>query len=156
MAIRLFHIGYEDVVLPIVPTDFALVAPAAGDVLSWNATTGAMQWVATAGAAHAILSAAHTDALAAGVTDGSLIIGNVTPAWSELVISVPAATFINHLAVANAELRPSWKALFDATVPTDITSGAAAAAGVAVVAARHDHTHGSPDAWIAARIVLRI
>lgn len=33
---------------------------------------------------------------------------------------------------------------FDATVPTTISSGAAAAAGSATVAARRDHTHGAP------------
>jgi hypothetical protein len=94
--------------------------------------------------AHAVLSASHSDTLAAGVADGSIIIGNVTPKWSALAISVPAATFINHLAIANAETRPSWKALFDATVPTTIGVSDVAATGSAVVAARRDHQHGSP------------
>jgi hypothetical protein len=76
-----------------------------------------------------------------------LIIGNVTPKWSKLAISIPAAGLINHLAVANGELRPSWKALFDATAPTTVAESAVASAGVAVVAARRDHTHGAPATW---------
>lgn len=35
---------------------------------------------------HAVLSATHTDSLTAGVSRGSIIIGNVTPKWAELVI----------------------------------------------------------------------
>lgn len=35
---------------------------------------------------HALLSATHTDTAAAGVSQGSIIVGNATPAWSELVI----------------------------------------------------------------------
>jgi hypothetical protein len=99
--------------------------------------------------AHDILSASHGDTLGAAVADGSIIIGNVTPKWSALAISVPAAGLINHLAIANGETRPSWKALFDATAPTTIAESAAAAAGVAVVAARRDHVHGAPATWTA-------
>jgi len=95
-------------------------------------------------AAHDLLSAGHTDVLNDAVTDGDIIIGNVTPKWSSLAISVPAAGLINHLAVANGETRPSWKALFDATVPGTIGVSDAAAAGTAVVAARRDHAHASP------------
>jgi hypothetical protein len=42
--------------------------------------------------------------------DGDLIIGNVTPEWSKLAVSIPGADLINVLAVAHADLRPSWKA----------------------------------------------
>jgi hypothetical protein len=121
---------------------YALVSAAGSPYqLSWSATTTA--------AAHALLSATHSDTLAAAVADGSIIIGNVTPKWSALAISVPAAGLINHLAVANGETRPSWKALFDATVPTTMAPSDAAAAGTAVVAARRDHTHGAPATWTA-------
>ena len=51
------------------------------------------------------------------------------------------------LGVANGETRPSWKALFDSTVPGTIAAGASAAAGTATVAARRDHTHGAPSTW---------
>jgi hypothetical protein len=42
-------------------------------------------------AAHNLLSATHGDTAAAGVTRGSVMIGNVTPAWSELVIGAVGA-----------------------------------------------------------------
>lgn len=97
---------------------------------------------------HNMFSATHADTTgAASPVDGDLVIGNVTPKWSKLAISVPAATFINLLGVANAELRPSWKALFDATVPGTIAPSDAAAAGTAVVAARRDHAHATPATY---------
>jgi hypothetical protein len=98
--------------------------------------------------AHALLDGSvHNDTLADAVTDGDIIIGNVTPKWSSLAISVPAAGLYNYLGVTNGETRPSWKAMFDATVPTTIAESAAAAAGSAAVAARRDHTHGAPATW---------
>ena len=98
--------------------------------------------------AHNIFSTPHGDTTgAAAVVDGDIIIGNVTPKWSKLAISAPAATFFNVLGVLNTETRPAWKALFDATVPTTIAANATAAAGSAVAAARRDHTHGSPATW---------
>ena len=112
------------------------------DGTDWKSTTP------PAATAHDVFSTSHSDVTgAAAVVDGDLIIGNVTPKWSKLAITVPAAGLINHLAVANGELRPSWKALFDATVPDTIAESAAAAAGTAVVAARRDHTHGAPATW---------
>jgi len=39
-----------------------------------------------AGGAHALLSAVHTDTLPAAVSRGSLVYGNSTPAWAELVV----------------------------------------------------------------------
>ena len=45
MAQRLFHIGYEDLVLPIVATDLG-VGPASGSFLTYNAVTGLMEWTA--------------------------------------------------------------------------------------------------------------
>jgi hypothetical protein len=97
--------------------------------------------------AHDLLAATHGDTLADAVTDGDIIIGNATPKWSSLAISIPAAGLINHLAIANGETRPAWKALFDATVPTTMAPSDAAAAGTAVVAARRDHLHGAPATW---------
>ncbi|KKL58870.1 hypothetical protein LCGC14_2221030, partial [marine sediment metagenome] len=94
-------------------------------------------------AGHAILSATHTDSAAAGVTDGSIIIGNVTPAWSELVISVPAANVRNVLGVDNGETRPSWKTALDGTAPADIANSASA--GTSLVFAHRDHVHTHPS-----------
>jgi hypothetical protein len=88
--------------------------------------------------AHNLLSTTHGDTLAASVADGSIIIGNVTPKWSTLAISVPAANLINVLGVVNGETRPSWKALLDATTPAAIGTGAA---GTATTASHRDHVH---------------
>lgn len=123
------------------------VAPgASGNVLTSDGTN----WTSAspgAPASHNVLSASHGDTLTASVVDGDVIIGNVTPKWSRLAISVPAATLMNVLGVVNAELRPSWKAVFDATVPTTIAPSDSAATGSAMVAARRDHTHGAPATW---------
>ncbi len=47
-------------------------------------------WVCIAtpsgGAAHDLLSATHTDTLAAAVSQGSMVVGNGTPAWAEVVV----------------------------------------------------------------------
>jgi hypothetical protein len=110
-------------------------------------TSDGTDWVSSAAgapAAHDILSASHGDTVADAATDGDIIIGNATPKWSALAIDAPAATFINILGVANAETRPSWKGLFDATVPGTIGVSDSASAGTAVVAARRDHVHASP------------
>ena len=119
---------------------------AAGNIVA--ATTAEILTLLGLAAAHNMFSATHADSTgAANPVDGDTIIGNVTPKWSKLAISVPAATFINMLGVANAELRPSWKALFDATVPGTIAPSDAAAAGTAVVAARRDHAHATPATY---------
>ena len=98
--------------------------------------------------AHNMFSATHSDTTgAANPVDGDLIIGNVTPLWSKLAITIPATGLINHLAVAYGETRPSWKALFDASNPTTIGVNDSAGPGTAVVAARRDHQHGSPSTF---------
>lgn len=123
------------------------VAPGtSGNILTSDGT----DWTSAApGApgAHNILSTTHGDALAASVVDGDVIIGNVTPKWSRLAISVPSATFMNVLGIVNAELRPSWKALFDATVPSTIAPSDSPNTGTAVAAARRDHVHGAPATY---------
>jgi len=115
-----------------------------GKVMTSNGTDWVSEVPAAAAAHNLLADGSHGDVLNDTVTDGDVIIGNVTPKWSALAISVPASTHINHLAVANGETRPSWKALFDATVPGTIGVSDAAAAGSAVVAARRDHVHASP------------
>ncbi len=76
------------------------------------------------GGSHDLLSAQHTDTLAAAVADGSIIIGNVTPAWSELAASIPGSSGArNVLAIDNGEVRPTWQAntiLVDADGDTKI------------------------------------
>ena len=62
----------------------ALLSDASG-LLSWG--------VPTTSAAHDILSGTHSDSTSDAVTRGSLIFGNSTPAWDELVIGA-ANTFL--------------------------------------------------------------
>lgn len=121
----------------------------AGDVLTVGGVgASGLQWSAPIAVAHNMFSATHGDTTgAASPVDGDIIIGNVTPAWSKLAISVPAATFINMLGIANGETRPSWKGLFDATVPTTIAPSDAASAGTATVSARRDHKHAAPATY---------
>lgn len=65
--------------------------------------------------AHNVLSATHSDTLTASVVDGDVIIGNATPKWSRLSISIPTANTRNVLGIDNGELRPSWKIDLDLT-----------------------------------------
>ena len=99
---------------------------------------------AAAAGGHNIFSVTHTDTTgAASPVDGDIVIGNVTPAWSKLAISVPAANVRNVLGIDNAELRPSWKTALDATNPANIA--AAASPGTSLVFSHRDHVHAHPD-----------
>ena len=63
--------------------------PGAGDVGKVVAVSAANTYTLAAGAApaaHDILSLSHGDTLAAAVSQGSLVYGNGTPKWAELVI----------------------------------------------------------------------
>jgi len=91
---------------------------------------------------HNLLSALHLDTLAASVLDGDVIIGNVTPKWSRLAISIPAANVRNVFGIDNAELRPSWKTALDATNPANIAS--TASPGTSLVFSHRDHIHAHP------------
>jgi len=93
------------------------------------------------GGTHALLDGStHSDTLVDTVTDGGVIIGNVTPKWSSLAISIPAANVRNVLGVDNGELRPSWKAILDGTTPAAIGT---AVAGTALTASHRDHVHAT-------------
>jgi len=93
----------------------------------------------------------HTDTLAGSVVDGDTIIGNVTPKWSRLAISIPAASVRNVLGVDNAELRPSWKTALDATNPANIS--AAPAPGTSLIFAHRDHAHMIPADFVTAAML---
>jgi hypothetical protein len=56
-----------------------------GKFVKVNAAETALEFIASSVAGHDILSASHTDALASAVSRGSLIYGNDTPKWAELV-----------------------------------------------------------------------
>ncbi len=95
--------------------------------------------------AHNIFSTTHGDTTgAASPVDGDIVIGNVTPKWSKLAITVPAADVLNALGVVFGETRPSWKSLMDGTVATTQAFGDAAAAGTGVLLARITHKHAMP------------
>jgi len=55
-------------------------------VLTSNGAGVQPSWQAAGAGAHALLSATHSDTVAQTVSRGSLIYGNSTPAWDELVI----------------------------------------------------------------------
>jgi hypothetical protein len=71
------------------------------------------------GGPHALLSATHTDTAAADVSRGSIIIGNDTPAWSELVVGAANA----FLGTDGTDV--AWRSAADSMAAL---SGAAAAA----------------------------
>ena len=60
-------------------------AGTSGQVLT-SAGAAAPTWETSAAGAHALLGAQHSDTVAQTVSRGSLIYGNVTPAWDELTI----------------------------------------------------------------------
>jgi len=94
--------------------------------------------------AHALLDGVmNSDTLAGAVLDGDIIIGNVTPKWSRLAISIPAANVRNVFSIDNGELRPSWKGALNDTHPADIA--AVAAEGTSLIFAHLDHVHAHPN-----------
>lgn len=125
----------------------AITSLANGAGVLTNDGAGGLSWGAAA--AHALLSATHNDTLADGVVDGDVVIGNVTPRWSRLAISIPAANVRNALGIDNGELRPSWKTTLDATNPTTIGIGDAASPGTSLIYSHRDHQHASPATWTA-------
>lgn len=64
-----------------------------------------------------------------------------------LARSVPAANVLNVLGLANGDVEPAWKTVLDATAPTTIAAGDAAAAGTSLVFAHRDHRHGAPATY---------
>jgi len=127
-------------------------AGGAPNVIAWPNLFGANVGTPTTGGGgvgtiltptHTLLDGTiHTDTLAGVVVDGDVIIGNVTPKWSRLAISIPAANVRNVLGIDNAELRPSWKTALDGTTPADIA--AAGSAGTSLVFSHRDHVHKHP------------
>jgi len=89
-----------------------LVIGGAGELLTSDGTTAG--WVAPgAPVAHDVLSAQHGDTLAAAVSRGSLIVGNATPKWSELVISAVAGHILTSDGTDAAWAAPAAPAAHD-------------------------------------------
>lgn len=101
------------------------------------------------GAPHNILDGAtHPDSVVDAVSAGSIIIGNDTPKWDELVITIPgAASLRNVLGVDTGETLPSYKVTLDAVAPATITPGGAGAAGASLLYSHRDHDHPAPATY---------
>ena len=99
----------------VVPVAASLTA-GAGITITPGAGTITIENTA---AVHAILSATHTDSLAAAVTRGALIVGNLTPAWASFALGA-AGTFLK-----GGALDPSWAGI---ALDTDTISGTLATA----------------------------
>lgn len=68
-------------------TVFAITAVGvSGECLESRGAAAPVWDTCATASSHALLSATHTDTLAAGVSRGSIMIGNSTPAWSELTV----------------------------------------------------------------------
>ena len=65
--------------------------------------------------AHNLLADTHTDTTADTPVDGDVLIGNATPSWSRLGISVPIPGSLNVLGIEYGELRPAWKTITPGT-----------------------------------------
>lgn len=72
------------------------------------------------GGTSALLSATHTDTVANAVTRGSLIYGNSTPAWDELVIGA-ANKVLTSDGTDAAWTSPDWQLLSSASANSDAT-----------------------------------
>lgn len=115
-----------------------------GQILSVD--TDLPAWVdPSAGSAHNILSSTHTDSATASVARGDIITGQgATPAWTKLVISIPASGFMKYLGVGNADLEPGYQDLFDdGEGPVDTAD--VADPGDDLVVARRNHVHKLHD-----------
>lgn len=87
-----------------------LLIGGANQVLTSNGTDAA--WAAPAApAAHDILAAAHGDTLAAAVSQGSLIVGNATPKWAELVIGAADQVLTSDGTDATWAAAQAWEPL---------------------------------------------
>jgi len=62
--------------------------PTVDDILKWNGSMWALSVDAsgTGGGAHALLGPVHSDTTTQAVTRGSIIVGNATPLWDELIL----------------------------------------------------------------------
>ena len=80
-----FQVGTDGDLDRIKDVPYSWPAANAAGALN-NDGAGNLSWAAPAPAAHNLLSASHGDTVTNTVTRGSLVYGNTTPAWDELVI----------------------------------------------------------------------
>ena len=103
---------------------------AGADDIAWAAITEAdISDLGSYVTAHAILDgSAHSDSVAAGVTRGSLIIGNATPAWDELVIGDAGSA----LGTDGTDISWSTSLALAGTLTVDTINEYTGAAGVTI------------------------
>lgn len=133
----------EDEGVPLVQRttiDYVGAGVAAADVGGLTRIT-----IPGGGAPHNLLDGVtHPDTAAQAVSVGSLVYGDNTPDWNELVRVVPGGPALrNVLGLDQGDTVPAWKVLFDGVNPADIA--AAAAPGTALFAAHRDHVHNHPN-----------
>ena len=95
--------------------------PGADRYLIWDDDPGQLAWAECSGgvAAHVMLDGSvHTDSVADGVTRGSLIYGNSTPKWDELVV---ATGFLRGVAAGDC----GWLSYSDTMAALSATAGSA-------------------------------
>lgn len=86
----------------------------------------------------------HPDTVAQAVSAGSLVYGDNTPDWNELVRVVPGgAALRNVLGLDQGDTVPAWKAALDAVNPANIA--AAASPGTSLLFSHRDHIHAHVD-----------
>lgn len=98
------------------------------------------------GAPHNLLDGVtHPDTVAQAVSAGSLVFGDDTPDWNELVRAVPAANVRNVLGLDFGDTVPAWKAALDAVNPADVAGFLGAAPGTSLIFSHRDHVHAHPN-----------
>ena len=103
------HFAFDTITVP--SGDTSIVADKSNDTLEFTSTDGSVIITGTAaddkidfaaaGGTNALLDGTnHTDTVAQGVTEGSLIVGNSTPAWDELVLGADATVLRSNATTA--------------------------------------------------------
>jgi len=125
-----------------------------GAMLYGGSTSGAILSAGTGSNGQVLIAQTGGSPLLANITGSGAISVSNGPGTIAIntTFATPGLTLgtANSAGVANTLIRSdATVAAFDATVPTTMAFGDAAAAGSAAVAARRDHKHGSPasPAW---------
>lgn len=96
-------------------TEIAGTLCGTGQILEDQGASWACIATPASGGAHNILSTTHTDATTQTVSRGSIIYGNATPAWDELVIGG------TNTVLGSDGTDAAWVSITDAMVPNNIT-----------------------------------
>jgi len=88
--------GDVNTIIDINETQMNVSVGSSGTILTSNGVGVAPTYQAAGGANHDLLSATHSDTLASAVSEGSIILGNSTPAYAELAIGGNANLLISN------------------------------------------------------------